>query len=171
MFAGFAILFFLILFIGGWAISVFLFWFGSRKKSPTRITLGTLGIGVMTLGTLLVLGTKGYDYYRSHSPRCVFEDTFGEKPASDVSVISGIRQNSLDSESVDIRFKTSHSTFLRLLQKRCGDLQPTPFSEFQDRSLASFLNLKPDSEIYSASPVVFSYNPESGIAVFHEDYH
>lgn len=165
----------LIFYIGGWAISIYLIWFGRRKKSHTRIALGTLGMGVLVLVTLFLFACVGYGYYWSHSPSCVYEDTFAEKPLSNVHFISAIRESPGDSEHIVLRFKTDHSTFLHLLQKRYGNLPQVPFKELQQdhRGLMSALFLKPESEIYfleeGHQTTVFGYTPDSETAVLNVD--
>lgn len=168
---------FLLFIAVGWIISILFFWIGRRWKARTFYTLGLSGIVVLTLVTLPTAAYNGYTYYRSHSPRCIYQDIFREGPTPDVHFISGIHLSSADSDSVDLSFKASHSTFQHLLQKSFNGLPQSSLKELQEdhRGLGSSLDLKPDSEIYfleeSNGLTVFSYDPTSGIAILHTDYY
>jgi len=117
---GFVILFGMIaagIFAVVWIISLVTFLFGWWKKSRVLSWLGGVPLCGLSLIATLVLSLILFGIIRSGNPKHVFEDTFREKPSSDVTGIQSDTWYFADGGHTYLRFQASSQTFQRIRPK------------------------------------------------------
>lgn len=176
----FGILIYLILaglFAGAWCASFGIFWLARWRK---WVVVQWLAAGAFVLLTVLgvsIAGLFGYGYYRSVTPRLVYEDTFREKPTADVHELRGRAGSFFDSAGIDLSFRCAPDTFARIRQRRDPALERASSKE-----IASYLHGRqwpPETEFYLSAPpygkaesfahevTVMTFDPATGQAEFH----
>jgi hypothetical protein len=130
---GFVILIWLLIaaiFGAFWLASLVVFIIGRRKKSRFMTWLGGIPLSGLTLLACLAIAVVGYGAIRSRNPRFVYQDTFHERPSSDVVAIQSDTWSFADSSHVYLRFHATENTFRRILPK---DVPRVSYAEYREQ--------------------------------------
>lgn len=138
-----------IVFVGCWSVSVLLFIAARRKKWRfAQVLAGLVMVGITAFG-LSLIGKIAYGYYRTCIPSLIYEDTFGEKPTSDVHFLYAHSGSFFDSAGTDLSFTADHDTFERLRNRWADMLDHSLSNQEQEMYLRQFRDRPTEqAEIY-----------------------
>jgi hypothetical protein len=127
---GFLLLVILAACFAAWWISALAAFLLVRWRNwPVARTVAGVALLVLTAGGLSVAGITAYEFYRSSTPRLIYEDTFGEKPTADVRDLRGGFDRF--EERYDLWFQTDRVSFERIRQKRFVELDRVSLNDYR----------------------------------------
>ena len=161
-----------------WVSGLILLVIGFLKKRRAQKIVGWVFIFLALVMTAL----NYWGEYRAHSPRYVYEETFHEKPPSDVIPLFGEDTSNWAASGIELRVKADRAGFDRLLQR----IQDLSEPKLQRLTLEQYNQLGPrpsrpkemevpkeDAGIYvsyerfGAEYVELTYAPETQVVQFY----
>jgi len=107
-----------------------LFRFARREKWRFITWLAGIPLASISLLGAAVLALVAFEVVRATIPRCVYEDTFHERPSTDVRHIKSKTWSFADEAHVFMSFEASPETFHRILP---SEMERVTFTEYRDR--------------------------------------
>jgi hypothetical protein len=138
---GFVIIIWLIIaaFVGSiWLACLVAFIIGKLRKSRLLMWLGGIPLVLITVLVVGVVGLVGFGIMRATNPRYVYQDTFHEKPSSDVRHLKSRVWSFADEADVFMRFEASVATFHRILPP---NMEKVSYADYKKRMPGN--NLEP----------------------------
>jgi hypothetical protein len=113
-----------------WLGGLVLLIIGRKRKSRFLQWVGGAPFVLITIVSVITAATFSYFLVRASVPSYVYEDTFHQKPPSDVKEIKSNTWSFADSAHVYLKFRTTYKTFKDTLPK---NLARVSYSEYQEK--------------------------------------